>query len=171
MALFQREVDSFPANLVPFLTTLIFVFVSVLPLHIPGFAVVAPAFALMAVYHWTIYRPELLPPLAVFVLGLLLDFMNATTYVGISALSLLLAQAALMSVRRLFVDRLFPLLWAGFLLTAAGVIAFEWGAVSLLSGHVLGLRPFLFEAVLTIATFPFGSYVLTRAQRGFLARS
>jgi len=171
MALFQREVDSFPANLVPFLTTLVFVFFSVLPLHIPGFSEVAPAFALMAVYHWTIYRPELLPPVAVFVLGLLLDFMNATAYVGISALSLLLAQAALTNVRRLFVNRPFPTLWAGFLLTAAGVIAFEWGAVGLLSGRVLGLRPFLFEAVLTIVSFPLGSYLLTRAQRGLLARS
>ena len=35
-----------------------------LPLHIPGYAALTPAFTLMAVYHWTIYRPDLLPALA-----------------------------------------------------------------------------------------------------------
>jgi rod shape-determining protein MreD len=171
MALSQRETDSFPASLVPFLTTLLFVVLSVVPLHIPGFATVAPTFALMAVYHWTIYRPELLPPVAVFGLGLLLDFMNATPYVGISALSLLLAQQALLAVRRVFVNRLFPLLWAGFLMTAAAMIVFQWGLVSLLKGGALGTQPFLFEAALAIPAFPVASYFLTRVQRTLLMRS
>jgi rod shape-determining protein MreD len=171
MALFQRETDSFPGSLVPFLTGLLFVVLSVVPLPIPGFATVAPTFALMAVYHWTIYRPELLPPVAVFVLGLLLDFMNAMPYVGISALSLLLAQQALLAVRRLFVNRLFPLLWAGFLLTAAATIFFQWGLVSLLNGRVLGTQPFLFEVALAIPSFPIASYFLTRVQRGLLMRT
>jgi rod shape-determining protein MreD len=171
MALFQREAGGFPSNLVPFLTTLVFVFLSVVPLHIPGFAVVAPAFALMAVYHWTIYRPELLPPLAVFVLGLLLDFLNGTPYVGVSAASLLLAQWVLMSARRFFINRLFPTLWAGFLVIAIAVISFEWALVSALYRQALGPRPFLFEAILTVASFPLGSYLLTRLQRGWLMRA
>ena len=124
----------------------------------------------MAVYHWTIYRPDLLPPVAVFLAGLLLDFLNGTQYVGTSALSLLLVRTALHSQSRFFVNRPFPLLWAGFLLTAIAVIAFEWAVVSVLLGTAVGTRPFLFEAVLTVACFPIGSYVLTRLQRGFLVR-
>jgi rod shape-determining protein MreD len=65
LALFQREAGGFPNTLIPFTSTLVFVLLSVVPLQIPGFAVVTPAFALMAVYHWTIYRPDLLPPVAV----------------------------------------------------------------------------------------------------------
>ena len=170
MALFQREAGGFPNKLVPFVTTLIFLLVSVVPLHIPGFAVVAPAFALMAVYHWTIYRPDLLPPVAVFFAGLLLDLLNGTPYVGTSALSLLLTRSVLMSQRRFFINRLFPVLWAGFLLTAAAVVAFEWMLVSLLHGAVVGTRPAIFEALLTVAIFPLGSYLLARTQRAFLMR-
>lgn len=170
MVLFQRESSGFPHKLVPFLTTLLFVLVSVVPLHIPGFAVVAPAFALMAVYHWTIYRPDLLPPVAVFIAGLLLDLLNGTPYVGTSALSLLLARSVLMGQRRFFINRLFPVLWAGFLGTTAAVVAFEWALVSVLHGAPLGLRPFIFEAALTVASFPVGSYFLARAQRSFLMR-
>jgi rod shape-determining protein MreD len=170
MVLFQREASGFPNKLVPFLTTLLFVLISVVPLHIPGFAVVAPAFALMAVYHWTIYRPDLLPPAAVFAAGLLLDLLNGTPYVGTSALSLLLTRSVLMGQRRFFINRLFPVLWAGFLAAAAAVVGFEWLLVSALHGALLGVRPFVFEAALTVASFPVASYFLARAQRAFLMR-
>ena len=171
MVLFQREAGGgFPNKLVPFLTTLLFVLISVVPLHIPGFAVVAPAFTLMAVYHWTIYRPDLLPPTAVFFAGLLLDLLNGTPYVGASALSLLLTRSVLMSQRRFFVNRLFPVLWAGFLVTTAAVVAFDWALVSALHGAILGTKPVIFEALLTVSIFPLGSYLLAQAQRAFLMR-
>jgi rod shape-determining protein MreD len=169
LELFQRDAGV-PIKLLPFATTLLFVMISVMPWHIPGFAVVTPAFALMAVYHWTIYRSDLLPPIAVFAAGLLLDLLNGTPYIGTSALSLLLARSVLLGQRRFFVNRLFPVLWAGFLATAAAVIGFEWLLICLLHGGLLGPRPFVFEAVLTVASFPFGSYLLARIQRAFLAR-
>ena len=169
--LFQRESGGgFPNKLIPVVTTLLFVLGSVVPLDLPGFAVVAPALALMAVYHWTIYRPDLLPPVTVFAVGLLLDLLNGTPYVGTSALSLLLVRSVLMGQRRFFINRLFPVLWAGFLVTTAAVVAFQWGLVSALHGAALGVRPFIFEAVLTVASFPLGSYLLARAQRAFLMR-
>lgn len=169
LAFLQREAG-LPNKLLPFVTTLLFVVISVVPLHIPGFAVVTPSFALMAVYHWSIFRPDLLPPIAVFVAGLLLDLLNGTPYVGTSALSLLIVRSMLVSQRRLFADCAFPVLWAGFLLVAAAVVAFEWVLVSLLHAAVLGPRPFIFEAVLTVASFPVGSYLLGRTQRAFLMR-
>jgi rod shape-determining protein MreD len=171
LVLFQRDVEGLPHRVVPLITLLLFVLTSVVPLHIPGFAVVTPAFALMAVYHWTIYRPELLPPATIFAAGLLLDLLNGTPYVGLSALSLLLARSALMSQRRFFINRLFPVLWAGFLVATVAVIAFEWLVVSALHGGALGTRPFVFEAVLTVTSFPLGSYLLARAQRAFLMRT
>ena len=169
LVLFQRDAG-LPNKLLPFVSTVLFVIISVVPLHIPGYAIVTPAFALMAVYHWTIYRPDLLPPAAVFGAGLLLDLLNGTPYVGVSALSLLIVRTVLLSQRRFFANRLFPVLWMGFLLAAAGVITFEWALVGLLHGAPLGLRPFIFEAVLTVASFPVGSYLLAQTQRAFLAR-
>lgn len=160
--------DGGGTSLVPFLSTLLFVLVSVVPLQLPGFAVVTPSFALMAVFHWTIYRPDLLPLSAVFVLGLLLDLVNGTPYLGTSALILLIARTAVLTQRRRFVNRDFSVLWLGFLVLAAGTFAFGWGFVSLLSGRILGTRPFIFEAVLTVACYPVGSYLLARLHRTFL---
>lgn len=166
---FQRD-QSTISRLVPFTTTFLFTLISVVPLHIPGFAVVTPSFALMAIYHWTIYRSDLLPPVAVFGIGLLLDLLNGAPYVGTSSLLLLLLRQVLLSQRRFFVNRPFAYLWAGFLLVAAAMTAAEWALVSMLHGAPLAAEPPVFGAALTAAMFPVGSYLLGRTQRGFLMR-
>ncbi len=166
-----RDVGSgLVARFVPFLMTLLFAVMSVVPLNLPGFAVVTPAFALMAVFHWTVYRPDLMPLSAVFAIGLLLDLLDGTPYVGLSALVLLIVRTAVLSQRRFFVNRTFPVLWLGFLAVTAGSFAFLWVSVSLLHAGFLGLRPFVFQAVLTVACYPVGSYVLAWAHRAFLLR-
>ena len=158
-------------RIVPFVMTLIFALVSVVPLNLPGFSVVSPAFAMMAVFHWTVYRPDLLPPSAVFASGLFLDLLNGTPYVGLSALIFLLARTAVMGQRQFFVNRTFPVLWLGFLAFAAGSFALLWILVCLLHGGLVGLRPFVFQAVLTVACYPVGSYILALALRAVLART
>jgi len=157
-----------PGRVVPVISTFVFVVVSVIPLHLPGFAAVSPSFALMAVYHWTVYRPDLLPQGAVFVLGLLLDLLTGTPYLGTSALTLLIARTAVLMVRRHFVNHDFTVLWLGFLGIAAGVFIFTWALVGILSGHMLDARPVAFEAALTVAAYPVGSTVLVRLHRAFL---
>ena len=166
----ERDIG-YPGRLVPFLTTVLFAFFSVVPLDLPGFAVVMPAFALMAVFHWTVYRPDLLPLSAVFVSGLLLDLLNGTPYVGISALVFLIGRSAVMGQRKLFVNRPFAIVWLGFLVLAVGVFLLLWALVSALYASFIDLRPFVFQAVLTVACYPAASYVLARAQRAFLVRA
>lgn len=167
-----RDVGSgLVTRFVPFLITLVFAIISVVPLHVPGFSVVTPAFALMAVFHWTVYRPDLMPLSAVFAIGLFLDLLNGTPYVGLSALSLLIIRGIVLSQRRFIVARTFPVVWLGFLAVTVGTFAFLWAAVSVLHGTILGVRPFIFQAVLTVACYPVGSYVLAWAHRAFLLRA
>jgi rod shape-determining protein MreD len=167
----SRDAGYSSLRFVPFVMTLLFAIISVVPLNLPGFAVVTPAFALMAVFHWTVYRPDLMPLSAVFATGLLLDLLNGTPYVGLSALALLGARTVVMSQRQLFVNRTFPVLWLGFCVVAAGTFTFLWVIVSILHGATLGLRPFIFQAVLTVACYPVGSYILAWAHRALVART
>jgi rod shape-determining protein MreD len=166
----ERDIG-YPGRLVPFLMTVLFAFFSIVPLNLPGFAVVMPAFALMAVFHWTVYRPDLMPLGAVFASGLLLDLLNGTPYVGISALVFLIARSAVMGQRKLFVNRPFAIVWLGFVVLAVAAFLLLWVLVSALHGAFIDLRPFAFQAVLTVACYPAASYVLARAQRAFLARA
>ncbi|MBT4710871.1 MAG: rod shape-determining protein MreD, partial [Alphaproteobacteria bacterium] len=101
--------------LLPGLVTFVAVLLTVLPLGIPFAAVVTPFLSLMAVYYWSIYRPDLLPPAAVFVLGVLQDILTGGP-VGLLALVLLLVQALAVSQRRILLGQAFSVEWAGLLL-------------------------------------------------------
>jgi rod shape-determining protein MreD len=161
------RVNSGAARLLPVATTVVAALVSILPLRIPGYAALTPAFTLMAAYHWTIYRPDLLPPLALFSVGMVEDLLVGAP-VGVTPLLLLLTYFAVLSYRRYFVDRTFPFVWTGFTLLAGIAMLGLWALHCLLDGVLLDFRTTLFRAVLTIAIFPLASFLLGRAQRALI---
>ncbi|HEV2162318.1 MAG TPA: rod shape-determining protein MreD [Stellaceae bacterium] len=167
----NRDYFGFVARMVPGTTTMLFVLLSLLPFHVPSFGSIAPAFALMAVFHWSVYRPDLLPPIIVFIAGLLLDLLNGTPYVGLSALVLLLVRTGVLSQRQVFSHRPFSILWLGFFGAAVGAFTLEWAFVSLMQAQVLPPRPFIFQTLITTACFPIGSYLLALAHRAMPALS
>jgi len=169
LILFQRDVG-LVNRLMPTLTTALCVIASVIPAHLPAFTAVTPAFALMAIYHWTLYRPDLLPFVAVFAAGLLLDMLTAAP-LGISSLVLLLAYALALSQREHLLMRRFTVVWVGFLVLSAAAAALQWVVASLFYGMLLDVRAFLFQGVLTVATYPVVSYLLVRVQRSLLMRA
>src|SRR5215472_7783551 len=110
----QRADDPL-ARLLPIVTTLLATVISIQPIHVPGYIALTPAFTLMAVYHWTIYRPDLLPPVGLFLIGVIQDLL-ADAPVGMTALLLLLAHAVVLRHRGHLVNRSFPFVWGGFTL-------------------------------------------------------
>jgi rod shape-determining protein MreD len=169
LAYFQREVDVL-CRLAPFASCLVAVILSVVPVPVPGLAVATPAFALMAIYHWTVYRPDLLPASAVFVIGILLDLLDGTPYLGLTPLTFLVARTVILLGRRAAVNQGFPLVWAGFTLVALGTVALQWLAVELLSGTALAARAFFFQAAVTAAAYPICDYILAQVQGLVLRR-
>jgi rod shape-determining protein MreD len=161
------RVNSAAARLLPIATTLLAATIAILPVPVPGYAALTPAFTLMAVYHWTIYRPDLLPPAGVFAIGLAQDLLSGAP-VGVGALVLLFARAAVLRGRRYFINRTFPFVWTGFALLAAPAILAEWALDCLLKLSFFDLRSTMFRTVLTIAVFPVASFALGRTQRALI---
>ena len=159
-----QRVENPIARLLPIVSTLLATVISIQPAHIPGDAALTPAFALMAVYHWTIYRPDLLPPVALFLAGITQDLLTGVPP-GVTALVLLLARAVVLRQRRHFVNRPFPFVWAGFTVLTGGAMLFLWTLYCLLDGMVVDFRGTVFRAVLTISMFPIASFLLGRTQR------
>ena len=155
------------ARLLPALTTLVLAVFSVLPLRFPDYAAVAPLLALAAVFYWTIYRPDLLPPVAVFLCGITLDLLSGAP-LGVAPLVFLLTRVVVLPQRHFFVDRLFPFVWGGFTLLAAAAIAFLWLLGSFFAGVLLDMRAATLQWVLTVASFPAVAYLLMRVQRAFM---
>lgn len=168
LVLLQRDIGLIN-RLTPSLTTLFCVFASVAPAHLPALTVASPVFTLMAVYFWTLHRPELLPFPTVFIAGLLLDMLEGAP-LGISSMLLLLAHGLVLSQREHLVMRRFAVVWVGFLVVVATAEALEWGVVSLFYGMLLDVRAFLFQGVLTVAVYPVVSFLLARLQQMLLVR-
>ena len=159
--------DNISARLLPVATTAAAGVMSIQPVPVPGYAALAPAFTLMAVYHWTIYRPDLLPSSALFLIGVAHDLL-AGGPPGVTALLLLLARAAVLRYRRWFPDRDFPFVWVGFTLLTAAALAGLWLLNSLLAVRPIGFRSVVFRAALTISLFPIASFLLGRTQRALM---
>lgn len=157
-------------GLTPFAITLLLVLAGAVPWHIPSFAPVTPAFAAMAIYYWSIYRPDKLPYAATFCLGLLHDLLTGTP-LGLSALVYLLLQGVLSSQRTFFHGKPFLVVWWGFSLVMPGMALVSWIIASLYFNASLPPMPFVIQAVLTVLLYPLFGLLLSALHRHMIRGS
>jgi len=77
---------------IPFLSAVVGVIASNIPVSIFGSLVPPPMFGLMAVYFWCLVRPDLMPPGALLVIGILQDLLGGGP-AGVWTLSFVAAYA------------------------------------------------------------------------------
>jgi len=150
-------------TVVPFAVALVLVFLSFLPVGRIFGSSAMPALAFVAVYYWAVVRPELLPPMAVFAIGLIFDLLSAGP-IGLWAFVYLFAYALTVTQRFFLINAPFSIFWGGFAVVAgiAGIIA--WAAASLFFSEALAVGPILWHMVATVLLFPLVVLVLARIQ-------
>ena len=165
---FWQRLDLWARQLTPFGLTLALVIFSVVPVHVPGFARVAPLLALMAVYHWSVFYPRLLPAYAVFAIGVLQDSL-AGTALGVNALVLLVTYGIVLSQRRFLVGKSFFIVWLGFAIVAILAMAVSWALVSAFSVTFIDAKALVFQYLLTLGLYPVMCWFFLRWQQAFLS--
>lgn len=165
--LWQRLDNSARAAL-PFMTTLLFTFLSVLAWPVPYIGIVMPPLALITIYYWAIHRPDLFGPAMAFVIGLLFDIINAFPP-GLSALLFVGLHQFVFWQRRFFSGQSFLMLWSGFALTVIAFVILEWLLLAIIRWHMSPLFPVFMQAVLVIFLFPLPCWMLIRLQRSALS--
>ena len=75
--LVSNKISNFVRICIPVTLSIILIFLSVLPYGFPKSALAAPILALISVYYWSVFRPDLMPASAAFLLGLLVDILSA----------------------------------------------------------------------------------------------
>ncbi len=158
-----QKLDRLARNLIPFGLSVFLVIAGSLPLYIPGYGPVAADFALMAVFYWAIYRPDLVPPWAAFMIGLLQDILVGTPP-GMNALVLVLVRVGVVTQGRLFRTKSFLVMWWGFSMVALGAALLQWMLTSALVFSIVGPLPGVFRCALTVALFPFLGWAFARTQ-------
>lgn len=159
--------DLLARQLTPGLLTLGLVLINALPMHVSGIVHIAPLLPLMAIYHWAIFRPRLLPAYAVFLIGVLQDVLGGTP-IGVNALVFLAVYGAVLSQKRFFMGKSFAIVWLGFALIAAGALAVSWTAISILNVALVEPRTAVFQYVLTLGLFPGMDWLFLRWQQAIL---
>lgn len=162
-----QRLDKSARQLAPFLASVILVMLSALPVYIPGYGQVAVDVGLMTVFYWAIYRPDLFPAIAAFVLGLWQDILVGSP-IGLHALILLLANWAIVSQRTFFQGKSFGVIWWCFSLVALAASIVSWVIVCGLNVTLVSPVPVLFQAALTVGVFPFMAWFLARAQHAIV---
>ena len=147
------RLDRLLRTLLPGLTVFLAVLLSVLPMGLPHLPVVMPFFTLMAIYYWTVTRPDLLAAPLMFLIGLLQDGL-AGTPLGLSAIVFLSAHYFVITQRRLLAGQSFGLNWFGFSVCAVMAGALAWLIACLFYLKLVPVTPSAVQTVLTIVLYP-----------------
>ena len=164
--LWQR-LDLWARNSTPFGIAVLLVILNVVPTSIPDFAAVTPTLALIAVYHWAIYRPNLLPLTAVFTLGLLQDILSGAP-LGVFVLVFLTAYGVVLSQRRFLAGKSFLIYWLGFAVIAFGAAVESWVLASIWNFAILDFRSIFYQFLISLGLFPIVAWMFLRWQQAFL---
>ncbi|MBL0932043.1 MAG: rod shape-determining protein MreD [Alphaproteobacteria bacterium] len=151
----------------PVISTVLAVLLSVVPLPIPEYSMLAPNVVLICAFYWIVHRPDLFPAWCAFLVGLLDDALSGAP-LGLNALVLLLVHYAIVAQHKFFRGKAFWLIWASFALIATGA-AIVTAIVAYAAAHLsVPVALFATQLALTIAIYPAIGAVLGRVQRLFL---
>ncbi|MDX1575575.1 MAG: rod shape-determining protein MreD, partial [Kiloniellales bacterium] len=64
-----HRLDLIARKILPFFVTLLLIMVAMVPLRVPLLSPVIPALPLIAVYYWSVHKPNLMPVWAIFLIG------------------------------------------------------------------------------------------------------
>jgi len=153
----------------PFMVAIFCVLLTMLPLGLSSGIIVSPAFALMAIFYWALYRPELMPPYAVFLVGLYYDLASAGP-LGLWAFIYLVVYGIVLSQRLFFIGRAFFAIWVAFGMVAliAGLMA--WGVSGLYYGSVVSPLAAFGQALVSFVLYPLFGRMFGSIQRRFLSQ-
>ncbi|MCK4939019.1 MAG: rod shape-determining protein MreD [Rhodospirillaceae bacterium] len=164
---FLQRLDLIARGSTPFVLTALLIVMSAIPTRIPEFAHIAPMLPLMAIYHWSIYRPDLLPAWAVFIAGLMQDALVGTPF-GVNALVFLAVHMVVLSQQVFFTGKSFAVVWIGFAMVSAAAFVLTWALVSGFFGQSTGLMNMFFQYLVTLGTFPVLTWMLMLWQQRML---
>ena len=169
LAAFAQRLEQGARYLLPLASTLLFILLSAVAWPVPYVDAIVPSLGLIAVYYWSIYRPDMFRPLAAFGCGLLNDAIHFLP-LGLTALVFVAVHQLVLRQRRFFAGQTFFMQWAGFALVMLLVMATHWLVLSAFNSQWMVFLPILLQGLLTIVIYPLPAWILIRLQRAALSQ-
>jgi rod shape-determining protein MreD len=121
---------------------------------LPYFSVLKPQIVLVVVFYWTLYRPTLMPPWMIFVVGLFLDAATPGVPMGTHACSYLLIAGLLKPRRRMLMGQPFMMIWAVFIAAMVVDLLIKCLAILAMGAGGLNVVTIVINALSTVLAFP-----------------
>jgi rod shape-determining protein MreD len=139
--------------LIPAGLSVLLVLVTVVPFPIPGYAAIVPMAVLASVFFWAIHHPSFLPPVVVFIIGLVQDILTGAL-LGSGAVVLLLVYGVIVSQRGFFHNKSFMVVWLSFAMVVPVAGALMWLFASVFAGQLILPQALGFQVLATITIYP-----------------
>jgi hypothetical protein len=161
-----QRLDRWSQASLPVLVVALLILLTLAPIRISYVQAAAPLLPLMAVYHFSLFRPQFLPPAMLFALGVFTDLLQggAGNPLGISALVFIGVRALLERNRRYLVGVSFIFIWFGYALLSAFAVALVWAVTCLWTWRLIDPAPALFQYVISLFFYPIVGWVLGRTR-------
>lgn len=114
---------------------------------------------IMMVYYWAIYRPSLIPPLLVFLMGICFDVLSGWP-IGLSSFILLILRQSVVHQRSYLTGQPFVIIWLGFAGVLSLSLILKWFIFNAVYWHWSALIPHMPSIVSAILIFPVISLIL-----------
>ncbi len=137
---------------------------SVTALPLPHADTIKPAWLLMVVYYWSIYRPTIMPPWLCFASGLLLDLISGLP-IGVHAAIFTLAQMIVRNQRRFLMGQAYITIWGVFALVATLCLFIQWTLYGMVSEGFTSIAPVMMTIAATVFLFPVVTLLLIAVHR------
>ncbi len=151
---FRRRADELWRCLLPCLSILLLSFLAVMPWPLPYVGTLTAPLALIAVVYWVLTRPGLVPPVALFFIGLFQDVLTGYPF-GLSAFLFIAVHLLFGNRLRYFVGGSFILSWLVFIIAALTAALLQALVYLLLNGTLPPSQPLLLQMLLIVALYPF----------------
>jgi len=147
------RLDTLSRQWTPFGLSLLATLIAAVPLHLPAFQDVSPNWPIMAVFFWSLYRPDLLPAAAVFAVGVVYDALCCSP-IGVYTAVFVLFHVAVTAQRRFLGGKPFAIVWISFAVFAAAAMILAWFIASVWHVVLLPGNALAFQYLVTIGCFP-----------------
>ena len=164
---FNENITSLFQRIMPFLTSVILLLFSYVPLDFGLLNNIRPAVALICVYFWMLHRPDLFNLWSVYFLGMIDDIISSSPF-GSNILALLILYLLINNTSRFFNAKPFVVTWYGFAVLSLVTYLARWLVVSVYYSHFLPLTMLTFSYLVTIAAYPLISLLLAFIQNNLI---
>jgi rod shape-determining protein MreD len=151
----------------PVMVTLLMTMLAAIPIGIPNSLAIEPMVALLPVYYWSVYRPDLMPIGAAFLIGLFVDLLIAAP-MGLSAALLAVVQWVTAGQHKVLVGKGFWVVWLGYVVISAGALLLYWVAYCIFVQQAVNPLPLVLGYLLGLVAYPALSHMFGRLHQRLL---